>query len=813
MWQGPGSFSPLMPPHGFPQPNIPLQMPPPYSNPGHQIPMLSDQSPRREPVATDFIQPPLQPIPPTPSDCLPQTGGVDWSLIASCSPEEVAESNDVETLSAVIETFVRAEWTQTEAQLMPNPLTAKLFRLLQVATHYLLDCQTELQTDLEKSEKTVTMMKAKMKNMAAALARSKDKVIQRERQTEQTEKCVVCGRRFKNITYLDGHMQRRHAGLVPAWRSLRSGQLQGMEEIMEQIDGLRQAVAKTHLELEKRKKVELPPEVSHVVAPTDQQIKMMNELAQRQEELLEQARMQEEKQQRFRQEIRNQLDEAVLALRQSTKQMLDQSQTIAKIPTMPDLGRTENMELEASLTGRLMAQDLRTRASVKFDLNNVLESKPVVGDVPEPPKFLQDAGPIPVKTPAEILNDTPVPKAPSTPAESPQVPAHIPVIDVDSDDDKPIRPLDMTEGMRRKMTQDHIMSILKEGEEEEEVKEIKPVLTKAQINEMLLRRAEELATRTIETDESHKAASILAITEQVLAKVDTELNRLKALRPYAPLSRDFVNRKMREDTTEYKHSYEAMNMFVASQVPELEDYRAKLFKDRETRFPFLPSIKIPGKAPKKATGKERAQQTPKIPELSQAAIKAASKKIPYRQRQHFSRPTGLPGDSDVELVSAFSSEIDSSEPSINYLDDPDFYRPGHAIPVGEPEHMVLLSSDEDKEEARVIKPLDDIKQVDMNDFADLTSSYSDSESDHTQVQNRQAQASRNTTLELTSSSDDGTVKQVKLSTSDASFNVTKRDRTVTVKRQDGSDDDMFDLSSSGIPSISSEGDAEQHIPQ
>ena len=789
--------------------------------------MLSDSSPRREPIAQDFIQPPLQPIPPTPSDCLPQTGGVDWSLIASCSPEEVAESNDVETLSAVIETFVRAEWTQTEAQLMPNPLTAKLFRLLQVATHYLLDCQTQLQTDLDASEKAVAMMKAKMKNMAAALARSKDKVIQRERQTEQTEKCVVCGRRFKNIVYLDGHMQRRHAGLVPAWRSLRSGQMQGMDEIMDQIEGLRQAVAKTHLELEKRKKIELPPEVSHVVAPTDQQIKMMNELAQRQEELLEQARMQEEKQQRFRQEIRNQLDEAVLALRQSQKQMLDQSQTIAKIPTMPDLGRTENVELEASLTGRLMAQDVRTRANVKFDLNNLVESKPIAGAIPEPPKFLQEAGSVPMKVPPAIddqaLGVTPdVTRASAVaaqePVPAPGSPVRIVVPDADSDDDKPIRPMEMTEAMKRKMKQDHIMSILKEGEEEEEVKEIKPVLTKAQMNELLLRRAEELATRTIETDESHKAASILAITEQVLAKVDTELTRLKALRPYAPLSRDFVNRKMKADTTEYKQSYEAMNLFVASQVPELEDYRAKLFKERDTRFPFLPSIKIPGK--KSKAKPEQGQKTPKIPELNQAALKAASKKIPYRQRQHFSRPTGLPGDSDVEVVSAFSSELDSSEPSINYLDDPDFYKPGHAIPLGEPEHMLVLSSDDDKDEARVIKPLEDMKQVDMNDFADLSSSYSDSEQVQVKPPMKKPQitpdvpstpSQRDKTPELTSSSDDESVKQVKLSTSNASFNVTKRDRTITVKPKPESDDEMFNLSYSGIPSISSEGDAEQNI--
>jgi hypothetical protein len=227
----------------------------------------------------------VSPAPP-PSDHLPRTGGVDWSLISSVSPEQVCESNDIDTLEAVIATFVRAEFTQTEAQMMPHPQTAKLFRLLQLGMHHLLDCQQQLQTDLAAAEGSAASLRAKVQSVSASLSHARAQVAH----SESAEKCLVCGKKFRTIVYLDEHVSRRHAALVPAWRALRSGQVQALDDVMEHIDELRRAVAQTNHAL----KVRAEPAVAEVriVSGSDEYAQRMADLARKQDELMEQARFQ-----------------------------------------------------------------------------------------------------------------------------------------------------------------------------------------------------------------------------------------------------------------------------------------------------------------------------------------------------------------------------------------------------------------------------------------------------------------------------------------------------------------------------------------
>ena len=819
MWAGAGSFNPLMPPHAFPHfpPNVPQMS---NAASGHQIPMLTDQNPIQ-------VDQPLPKIPPTPADCLPQTGGVDWALIASCSPEELAETNDVDTLSAIFRSFVHAEFTQTEAQLMPNPLTAKFFRILQIGIQYLLDCQEQLKESVEDSEKTISALKTKMKALTAALVRAKDASKRNERISEVTEKCVVCGRRFKNISYLDGHVQRRHGALMPAWRSLRTGQLQGMEDFVEQIENLRQEVAKTHRELEK--KYEKHP-VSRIVSHTDESVKLMNELIKKQDEMMEQAKELEAKQLNFRKEMRNQLDDAVMALQEAQKKLDVQSIRISQIPAMPPPS-TEPFrkdELSESLTEQIMKPSLN-KQKVAFDLDHL------INDMPPPPFELQaQAKPnldifdeskliqpstsdtttgtpskvttITTGTPSKvttITTGTPSKVTTITPAEKPTA---IPGPSIRLDESETTTTTTPTPGEESGTT----TSSPRDEEHKKIVSEIggpatpptkpKPperVLPRSEQIIRLIQRARQLAEHEIDPNESpNRDAALHTITDGVLKRVDIKLAQLKRMRTYAPLSPIFVEKKMDQGTREYKITYNKLKDFVGSEVPFISDeFNKGLFKERKTRFPLLPAISklTKGKESpkdkkkgKEGEGKPRPEKIPKIPET---ALHAAGKKMPYRHRMSRQRPRLLPGDSDVDIVSSFSN--DSSTASIGYLEDPNFYKRALNEQMsalhGEEIHITSTSDE--------LKPLDpkDMKEIDMNEFA--TSSSSDDSSDTSSGESSDSSSAsffdtNGKTKQLTLKKANKT-KVFKLQDDGSDdFDVTQK---VTTKHSD-SDDELFDLS-------------------
>jgi hypothetical protein len=196
----------------------------------------------------------------------------------------------------------------------------------------------------------------------------------------------------------------------------------------------------------------------------------MADLARKQDELMEQARFQEEKQMSFRREIRNQLDDAVLALRETHKVLVEETDRIAKLPVMP-LTRPE-VSMEASLTGQMMGT---TRATVTAELGKMLvDGLPRLSIAEE----LRQPSKVPVGVaPGESTPRPPAESAPPTPSE--QAP-----------------PIVMSEELRREMQQDHIMGLLKdEGDEEEEEKLIvKPVLTRSQANEQVMRHARQLVS-------------------------------------------------------------------------------------------------------------------------------------------------------------------------------------------------------------------------------------------------------------------------------------------------------------------------------
>jgi hypothetical protein len=83
---------------------------------------------------------------------------------------------------------------------------------------------------------------------------------------------------------------------------------------------------------------------------------------------MEQVRLQEEKQLIFRREIRDQIDDAVLALPETHRVLVEKADRIARLlTTAAPLTRPE-VSMEASLTGRMMGT---TRATVTAEIGKM----------------------------------------------------------------------------------------------------------------------------------------------------------------------------------------------------------------------------------------------------------------------------------------------------------------------------------------------------------------------------------------------------------------------------------------------------------
>lgn len=779
MWQE--GFNPLMPPQTFPTYPQTVSQVPSYMT-GHQIPML-DESDNRNIEMPDLGQYQEQvkaSACPRSSQNLPQTGGFDWTIVTSCDPQMLVETQDIDTLSAIIESFIHAEFTQTEAELFPNPLTRKFFCILQIAVKYLLECQDTLKENNEESDRMNEELKTKIKKLQASLLRSKEISKRNEKLKDTTEKCVVCGRRFKTIKYLDGHIQRRHADLMPAWRSLRSGELQGMEHFSEQLENLRQEVARTHMELERQaqKQANKAP-VTHIVSHSDEQVQLMKQLVQKQDEIIQQARDLEEKQMSFRKEMRNQLDDAVVALQDAQKQLDFQATRISQIPSMPPPSKEplQPDELGQSLTEQIMKPQLSRQQKVAFDLDNLIK----------------DVTPLPEPLPALPKFDLPSPIKPEEQTKQ--------------DNGRRVQIIEPTEPKESGDTRDEehkkILSMIESGKKEENEEEQKQKAQKLASDreqlQRLLQQAKQLGEHRIDPDaDPNKSQAIEIIMNDIIKRVDVTLPTLKRMRQHAPLSVPFVRKKMDPGNKEYTNLYIQLSAFVGSEAPINDDYQKKLFKDRQTSFPLVPPIPktqrqaMAEKRKKEYAEKQLMKQQDGLPKIPDEILSAAAKKLPYKQRISRKRPNLLPGDSDVEIVDRMSSEYLSSA-SVGFVEDPDYYK--------RMKRKQGNQSDDDFAEIQLsetssgIEPLKgDIKVLNISQFAQ-------------EIEEEESDDNFETTKPLILTSDNKTKKISVKTNGSEDFDVTKNNKITKDNLSDS--DGMFNLMSDY--SISSDNESTKTI--
>ena len=669
MWQP--TFSPYAPPHNFPQPpHLYPPMNPQISTANHHIPMIGDEEDNVFPGKFPD-QPGLPNIPPTPPSTLPQTGGLDWSLVASTDPDTLAKTNDVEALEAIIQSFIKAQFTQTEAQLMPNPLSAKFFRILQISVNYLLDCQAELQNQTQEYHKLAATLQAKTKKLSAALSSAQESQEVFRGKMENTQKCIVCSHRFKNMEYLDAHMQRRHAALMPAWRSLRIGEMQGYGEMMDLISDLRQQIARLQAQIAEQQ-VRITEKPSNLSATG-----VLNAV---EEKLLEHRKLEkenQERQERAMAEMIHGLYDSVAQLGDSIRLLSNQPAAI--IPQyIPPVQPTTQEELEHSLTSTL--------ASLA-DPKNHISFEPLEPEKPlSPPKFPrawleQEKKDLQKDSSKDLQKDS----SKDLQKDSSKDLQKDSSKDLQKDSSKDLQKEPSTTSQKEKQSSKNIIEpkrgsddliIKRDREHNELLKQIDGAqmprkLTKKEEDEELLRLARDFLGRSVNLeDNANKAASIIAIKKDVLDNVDIHLDKLKRYRSYAPLTVPFVNKKLTKNEA-HKINHDRLALMIANKIPIDESYYQNLFKEDQPKFPLVPRITYiqeeEAKRIPKGTVSTHPQGIIETEEDKRAKLQGIRKKSYLNfYTRGFAKNIGIPGDSDVSSHVLEDSEFESpsSEPYI-----------------------------------------------------------------------------------------------------------------------------------------------------
>lgn len=232
---------------------------------------------------------------------LPENGGIDWNLIGSIDPQSLEASGDIATLEQVLMNFSEAKFTIAEAHLLPNPLAAKLFAILQIGVRQLSMTQQSLLQQLKEEKAESMKYKHALKHLSKRQEKSKFPTL---------EKCPICGRFFKTMEFLDGHIDRRHSSLYSAWMSIRTGKPLGYDGLNDELNVLRKAITQTRDELNKLN-LQTPK-----YDKGREELDAIRILREQQQILIEKAAQDTKQQYLIRQDVRKQIDDAVVSIRQ-----------------------------------------------------------------------------------------------------------------------------------------------------------------------------------------------------------------------------------------------------------------------------------------------------------------------------------------------------------------------------------------------------------------------------------------------------------------------------------------------------------------
>lgn len=566
---------------------------------GYNIPMINEKQPPPQEEPQNIQEPEIE----------ESADGMDWNLIAECSPESIVENNDIDRLEEIVKAFTKAKFSTAESKIIPNPLGIKLLRLLQISITYLLDCQKQLQQELKSSDLREDTANAKISKYSTMVKELKGKL----NQNAEVEKCIVCGKRYKNMAYLDSHMERRHNALLPAWKSLRCGEIHGLKDIIGELENLRNVIAQTRREaaILRKKKTDEPKEVKL----PQEQIELINQLKNNQQVLIEHTKQRNTEQDQLQAEIRQQLDEAVAALKKSHEKWLsstmEKEQKYNIIVNQPPVITTSQQNLLSPAS---------TKETVVQDLNY-------------------------------LLNTVKIPEKESLPSKQPQL------------DEKSINDEDLTVQQMSKRMDEHadLVNTIEPPPPNQEP----PPRVVFLPGEHIRVKAKKFLERDFSIDETEKDFKMPNYKKQVNEDLTKQLEELRRSRAVPQLSIPYVRKKLTENSNVYIALFDRLLFEVRRSAPLEEVDQSKLFIERDVKFPMVPPIEenMKGK-PARQIAKETPVEKNVVP---QDVLNTARKKLPYEQRIRPNRANLLPDDSDIETISMPEEE---SGHSIGFTDDP-----------------------------------------------------------------------------------------------------------------------------------------------
>ncbi|XP_065798903.1 cilium assembly protein DZIP1L isoform X4 [Muntiacus reevesi] len=203
----------------------------------------------------------------------PRRESVDWRRISALDVDRVARELDVAALQENIAgvTFCNLDREVCGRCGQPvDPVLLKVLRLAQLSIEYLLHCQDCLSTSVAQLEARLQASLGQQERGQQELGRQADELKGVREESRRRRKmisalqqlllqtgahsyhtCHLCDKTFMNATFLRGHIQRRHAGVVEGGKQRK--QEQPVEEVLEE---LRAKLKWTQGELEAQREAE-----------------------------------------------------------------------------------------------------------------------------------------------------------------------------------------------------------------------------------------------------------------------------------------------------------------------------------------------------------------------------------------------------------------------------------------------------------------------------------------------------------------------------------------------------------------------------
>ena len=229
--------------------------------------------------------------PPMPGAVRPKLEPIDWNLVAVLDADLIRRTKDYDSLQKLVRIFVTAKLYPGSSRILAHPLTMRLCQLLQVAFEYLNFCQNELSSMNGKLEAENLQYQEKVKKMEAKLKKA-EKIIKVK--SQPYDKCPICEKKFKNLSYVDRHIMNRHNELAGAWDVIRGRKSpeseDNVQKILDKIDHLKDTLKKGDMNMMRKE--------------TEQ------ELLETRQKLIDAEKQREELQMKENEEIRKQLFEA-----------------------------------------------------------------------------------------------------------------------------------------------------------------------------------------------------------------------------------------------------------------------------------------------------------------------------------------------------------------------------------------------------------------------------------------------------------------------------------------------------------------------